>query len=65
MLNFILGILTGLTLAVINIILVYIFRRQVSKVISSPSFINEQGEILELEEPIDKVKKLLFNEHTS
>lgn len=64
MLNFILGILTGLTLAIINIILVYIFRRQVSKVIS-PSFMNEQGEILELEEPIDKVKKLLFNENNS
>ena len=63
MLNFILGLLTGLILALINIILVHVFRRKLSQ-IAAP-LINEQGEILELEEPIDKVKKLLFNENNS
>ena len=63
MLNFILGLLTGLILALINIILVYVFRRKLSQI--TPPFISEQGEILELEEPLDKVKKLLFNENNS
>lgn len=58
---FILGLITGILISLLNVVLVYVFRAKIHQVIAQ-SPVTQKGEILELEDPLEHVKKMLIND---
>lgn len=58
---FILGIIVGILISLLNVVAVYIFRAEIHQIVSKLST-QQKGEILELEDPLEHVKKMLIND---